>query len=60
MTILNWYAPMKKKIIRGNNAPFMNKNLSKEFMHRSKLRNNYYKNPTDENKDLYRSKGTIA
>ena len=32
----------------------MNKTLSKEFMHRSKLRNNYYKNPTDENKDLYK------
>ena len=54
MTTLNWYAPMKKKIIRGNNAPFMNKTLSKEFMHRSKLRNNYYKNPTEENNDLYK------
>ena len=51
---LNWHAPMKKKIIRGNNAPFMNKALSKAFMHRSKLRNKFYKNPTDENEKLYK------
>ena len=50
---INWHAPMKKKTIRGNNAPFMNKTLSKAFMHRSKLKNSYYKNPTDENWALY-------
>ena len=57
MTILNWYA---KKIIRGNNAPFMNKTLSKEFMHRSKSRNNYYKYPTDENNDLYKKQSNYC
>ena len=31
MTILNKYAPMKKKFLRGNNAPFMNKTLSQEI-----------------------------
>ena len=40
ITILNKHAPMKKKFLRGNNAPFMNKTLSKAFMHRSKLKNN--------------------
>ena len=29
---LNMYAPLKKKYIRGNNSPFMNKILSKEIM----------------------------
>ena len=53
-TTLNWHAPMKKKTIRGNNAPFMNKTLSKAFMHRSKLKNNYYKNPTDMNWGLFK------
>ena len=38
MAILNKHAPMKKKFIRGNNAPFMNKTLSHDFMHRSKLK----------------------
>ena len=53
MTILNLHAPMKKKFIRGNNAPFMNKTLSQAFMHRSKLKNKFNKNPTDQNKVSY-------
>ena len=54
MQVLNIHAPMKKKFIRGNNAPFMNKTLSKAFMHRSKLKNTFNKNPTAENKILYK------
>ena len=54
MQVLNIHAPMKKKFIRGNNAPFMNKTLSKAFMHRSKLKNTFNKNPTTENKILYK------
>ena len=38
MNVLNKYAPIKEKIIRGNNAPFMNKALSKAFMERSRLK----------------------
>ena len=51
--MLDLHAPMKKKFVRGNNAPFMNKTLSKAFMHRSKLKNKFNKNPTDVNKRLY-------
>ena len=51
--ILNLHAPMKKKYIRGNNSPFMNQTLSKAFMHRSKLKNRYNKNPTEVNKISY-------
>ena len=29
---LNMYAPLKKKYIRGNNSPFMNRILRKEIM----------------------------
>ena len=32
MQVLNWHAPKKKKVVRWNNAPFMNKVLSKAFM----------------------------
>ena len=32
----------------------MNKTLSKEFMHRSKLKNQYHKEPTEINKTLYK------
>ena len=58
--VLNLYAPMKKKIVRGNNASFMNKNLSKAFMHRSKLKNKYNENPTEPNKLLYKKQRNIC
>ena len=54
MTVLDTHAPRKKKVARGNNAPFMNKTLSKEFMYRSKLKNLYHKNPTESNKMQYK------
>ena len=40
---LNMYAPLKKKYIRGNNSPFMNRVLSKEIMKRSSLKNKFLK-----------------
>ena len=56
MLVLNKYAPMKKKSIRGNNAPFMNKILSKAFMHRARLKNNFNKESSEENKILYKGR----
>ena len=44
---------MKNKLIRGNNAPFMNKTLSQAFMHRSQLKNKFNKNRTEQNKIAY-------
>ena len=49
MAVLNIHAPIKKKIERGNNASFMTKTLAREIMHRTKLKNTFNKNPTDEN-----------
>ena len=54
MKVLNIHAPQKKKIVRGNSAPFMNKILSKAFMHRAKLKNRYNRDPTGENKNLFK------
>ena len=51
--ILDQYAPRKKKYVRGNHSPFMNKNFSKAIMLRTKLRNIFLKNRTEENKDRY-------
>ena len=53
MSTVDKYAPIRTKKIRGNNQPFMNRTLSKEFMKRSKLKNNYNKNPSLDNKSLY-------
>ena len=47
-------APLKKKILRGNDAPFMNKELRKEIYTRSRLRNRFFKNPTKENEMSYK------
>ena len=49
-TVWDSHAPVKKKVVRGNNAPFMNRTLSKAFMHRANLKNKYLKSPTEHNK----------
>ena len=51
--LLNQHAPLKKRFVRANNSPFMNKTLSKAVMTRSRLRNKFTKNPTLENKVNY-------
>ena len=60
LRVLDMHAPIKTKRVRGNNAPFMTKALSKEIMHRSKLKNNFNKKPTDENKRLYNKQGNFC
>ena len=39
--VLEKHAPLKTKTIRGNQAPFMNKRLSKAIMNKSRIRNKY-------------------
>ena len=51
--ILNKHAPLKKKYIRANNSPFINKPLCKAIMIRSKLRNKYLKLKTTESHEAY-------
>ena len=52
-TVLNTHAPKKKKHIRGNNKPFMTKTFSKAIMQKTRFRNKFLKNPTDQNKLIY-------
>ena len=54
--IVNIHVPLKKEILRGNDAPFMNKELRKTIYTRSRLRNRYFKNPTKENETSYKTK----
>ena len=44
------------KYKRGNNMPFITKDLSKAIMKRSQLRNNYLKNKIDSNRMLQEAK----
>ena len=53
MLLLNKHAPIREKYVRANNAPFMNKILSKAVMNRSRLRNRFLRNPTTINKTNY-------
>ena len=53
-SILNKHAPIKSKKIRENQAPFMNKYLSKIIMQKSKVRSNYLKWPSRENFFTYK------
>ena len=53
MDTLNSLAPIKNKYARGIKMLFMTKNLSKEIITRSRLRNKYLKHKTEENRLLY-------
>ena len=46
--VLEKHAPLKIKAIRGNQAPFMNKRLSKAIMNKSRIRNKYLQWPSRE------------
>ena len=47
------HAPLKKRYVRANQEPFMNKKLSKEIMTRSRQRNKFLKTKTDANRKAY-------
>ena len=51
---LNRHAPIKSKYVRANNAPFMNRTLSKAIMTRSRLKNKYNKSPNKTNAIKYK------
>ena len=47
--VLDKHAPLKTKRVRGNQSPFMTKELSKVVMNKSKTRNKYIKQLSREN-----------
>ena len=49
LKVLERHAPMKQKVLRANNKPYMTKALRKAIMRRSTLKSKYFKNRTDEN-----------
>ena len=51
--ILDLHSPRKQKYARGNHMLFMNRALSKEVMTRKRLRNNFLKDRSEENKRKY-------
>ena len=51
---------MKQKSIRANESLFMTKNLKKKMMNRSRLRNKYLRNSSEENKLAYNKQRNIC
>ena len=49
MNAIDKSASLKKKTIRGNEAPFTNKKLRKAIMNRTRLRNRFRKHKTERN-----------
>ena len=60
LQILGSHAPMKQKSVRANESPFMTKKLKKEIMNRSRLRNKFLKNSSEENKLAYNKQRNIC
>ena len=52
--IVEKHAPLKKKIVRGNHAPFITKDLRKAIYTRSRLKSKYIKNSSEVNEKLYK------
>ena len=46
---INKHAPLKNRTIRGNQAPFVNKELAKAIMTRSRLKNTFIKDKNKQN-----------
>ena len=57
--IFNKHAPIKRKYIRANEAPFMTKDLHKAIMKRSKLRNKFLKSRNLSDRKNYTSQRTL-
>ena len=54
LQILDKMAPIKQKHIRGDQSPFMNKNINKAIITRTRLRNRFLKEPTQMNRLDYK------
>ena len=54
LEVFNMHAPLKKKVVRANEVPYMTKALRKAFADRSRLENKYYKNRSVENLRAYK------
>ena len=54
LSTLNLHAPFKKKTIRGNHAPYMNRQLRKAMMKRNELQTRYHRTKSDQDHDIFK------
>ena len=60
ISILDKHAPIKTKYVRGNEQPFMTKELRKEYMKRTRLLNKYRKNKRQKMKLTIKNNAIVA
>ena len=60
MEMLNRHAPLKTKYVRANDQPFMTKQLRREHMKRSRLRNKYRKDRNEVNRIAYTKQRNVC
>ena len=54
------HAPIKKRYVRGNQAPFINKKINKEIMKRSRLRNKFLNTKSDIDSKAYNKQRRLS
>ena len=54
LCVLNNHAPLKKKVVRANQMPYMTKKLRKAIMKRSALEKRYYKSKSLKDKEAFK------
>ena len=60
LNTLHKHAPIKTRYIRGNDQPFMTKELRKAHMKRTRLLNKYRKNKNKENEMAYKKQRNMC
>ena len=48
------HAPLKKKLVKGNQAPFMNRDFQKAIYTTTRLKSKYWRDPSRENELAYK------
>ena len=54
------HAPIKKRYVRANQAPFVNKKINKEIMKRSRLRNKFLNTKSDTDRKAYNKQRNLC
>ena len=60
LSILNEHAPLKKKLIRANHAPYMTKVLKKAMMKRHQLATKFYKSRKSEDLKIFKKQNNFV
>ena len=60
LKLVDRHTPLKMKIQRGYHAPFISKDMRKAIYTRSRLRNKFRKNPSEENEKKYKRQWNLC